>query len=996
MYIPGPASSFRRSSLFRPPAILGDNTPVVSAVNNVVAATEVLPGGGIPDVSVVNDVPPVDVLTGGSVPDFSAINNNNGVPPADSSITDFGGILRDPVIQGIESGQQPPVTFVEVPTATKPEFNVPEQPTGISSLPIANAVSDQVTGIGPNLVTDIGGRRPQKPIGRHVDMPGEHGNNSSFPVLHIENHGHTTGHASDSQAVTHHHPPSPVENHGPTTGHVPDAHSITHQNEAFPSNLNDLSNRMHIDMPSERLNGRSEPFLHRPEIDTNRPIQNVFNTGLDMRSEARLLDLPTSLENIVSLSETRSSQPILHRPESRVQQGVHIDFPGDHGHTGTEPVVHRPEPRVPQGVHIDFPGDHGHTGTQPVVHRPEPRVPQGVHIDFPGDHGHTGTQPVVHRPEPGVPQGVHIDFPGDHGHTGTQPVVHRPEPRVPQGVHIDFPGDHGHTGTQPVVHRPEPRVPQGVHIDFPGDHGHTGTEPVVHRPEPRVPQGVHIDFPGDHGHTGTEPVVHRPEPRVPQGVHIDFPGDHGHTGSQPVIHRPGPKFPQGLHVDFSGDHGHTGTQPVIHRPEPKVEHGAHKPESRLPTTEHIALQGEKKNLGQQINKPDFNTFDGINIDLSRNHVMDMPLDGHHPKALDTGSLGKHVSLDGVSSVQRPILQLPIDTKELIPLSPSTKHVDLTSKHDGVGFPSVHKKKDHVFHENKLPLVSAVRDLVNKYKSRSPSLPDKSSHVKSGPLIDKHGPHSSLTFPDHHDDMHGTPIKNTFEPVHRATGFIDIQPDFLGVPDVSHKDPAVLKHKRLDKLPGVVAISPGHHIDLPEEHNNKLGVPAIHTKDGRHIPLDPAGHDPVGFPDHKLSGKDKMTDIFRKPVIDPFDRPIVVKPKRKPVKDWRLRGKKYYGRRRGKGGRRRKGRGKFRGWKRVHKPKPTIFPGKGHEHPKKDLEKPKPVVKPVKKPVEKPVNKPVHKDTITIIRIPPRGRPHPLEALRNMARAMLGGFLNRLG
>ncbi|XP_052795563.1 hornerin-like [Mya arenaria] len=591
-----------------------------------------------------------------------------------------------------------------------------------------------------------------QPTGPHVDLPGEHGNNNPFAVVHRGSHPMTSSVNTAGSALEN----EPRFFHGRNVHHgtsnsgsdtFVDLVSLGKPNTpaSFPR-LNDIS--------SKSQDASNSPFPTLAEVEAELMAKSAAVAHRD-----GFLNPGDGFAVTDVIGETSGGSPV---------RDVHIDMPGQHGNQGGQPVVHR-EGGAQLGIgHGDLPGQHGNAGeASRVPHQIGSAFHQGtgdVHIDLPGQHGNTAGSPVVHRdgsghggiPNNGARHGgsVHIDLPGQHGNTANMPVVHR-ESGVPHGnVHVDLPGQHGNMETAPVVHRegfqPGGILQQGttlplgnVHVDLPGQHGNQGIHPLVHRegldtgvvPNPQMhhgtPVNAHVDLPGQHGNPSNTPVVHRENPSgnpnsaIPLGsFHIDLPGQHGNTADEPIVHREG--FHQSgmqpgvslsdVHVDLPGQHGNAVDFPVVHR-EGVSQSGGLQPVPHLGDV-HVDIPGQHGNQegvpiihregvgpptgGFQPGRP----LDGVHVDLPGQHGNQgnvpvvhreevSPSGGLHP-GVHLGDVhvdipGQHGNQEGVPIIHREGVGPP--TGGFQPGRPlDGVHVDLPGQHvnqDGV--PVVHRE-----------------------------------------------------------------------------------------------------------------------------------------------------------------------------------------------------------------------------------------------------------------------------------------------------------------
>lgn len=227
--------------------------------------------------------------------------------------------------------------------------------------------------------------------GIHVDLPGEHGNTASVPVVHRPG----------------------------TESHV-NPHSST---------------SIHVDLPGQHGNLSPNPVVHR-EVGHGAPSDFVpghkGSVHVDLPGEHGNLSPVAVVHRDTWTGHTTGGvgthTPPVHGSAGHVG-GVHVDRPGEHGNLSPVPVLHREfgTGHFNDGFLPSFPGGH-HTG--------------GTHVDRPGEHGNNSPHLVLHRGS-GEPQhgagNVHVDLPGEHCNNSPHPVVH---------------GDHGssscHTDTHPV------------------------------------------------------------------------------------------------------------------------------------------------------------------------------------------------------------------------------------------------------------------------------------------------------------------------------------------------------------------------------------------------------------------------------------------------------------------------------------------------------------------------------------------------------------------
>ncbi|WAQ97836.1 hypothetical protein MAR_022209 [Mya arenaria] len=170
---------------------------------------------------------------------------------------------------------------------------------------------------GPGVYSDnqgpSGAHRVTGGVGKtHIDLPGQHGNESPFPVVHRdtgtsagETHVDLPGqHGNDS--------PLPVVHRG----HVPDPHAAETRSSG--------RGKVHVDLPGQHGNNSPHPVVHR--------IGSPPNTGGGRRRQDTFRgNRPLSVVPDLHAGETGSSDGMK----------VHVDLPGQHGNNSPHPVVHR-------------------------------------------------------------------------------------------------------------------------------------------------------------------------------------------------------------------------------------------------------------------------------------------------------------------------------------------------------------------------------------------------------------------------------------------------------------------------------------------------------------------------------------------------------------------------------------------------------------------------------------------------------------------------------
>ena len=933
--------------------------------------------------SPVRILTPTDLGTSGNIP----------VVPTAS-----GAMFDRPIAQSGTADAQAQDTHVitdirgvEPPHPTVPHVDLPNISGNPHNFPILH-IPDPVPGNVGTLVTQTGGITHQNDhAGLHVDRIGEHGNRGPGPVIHRPDTGDHGGVHVDPIGVHNNFGPGPVI-HRPDTGDHGGVHvdPIGVHNNFGPGPVIHRPGTgdhggVHVDPIGVHNNRGPGPVIHRPDTGDHGGV-HVDPIGVhNNRGPGPVIHRPDTGDHggvhvdPIGVHNNRGPGPVIHRPDTD-HGGVHVDPIGVHNNFGPGPVIHRPDTGDHGGVHVDPIGVHNNRGPGPVIHRPDTGDHGGVHVDPIGVHNNRGPGPVIHRPGTGDHGGVHVDPIGVHNNGGPGPVIHRPGTGDHVGVHVDPIGVHNNVGPGPVIHRPDTGDHGGVHVDPIGVHNNRGPGPVIHRPGTGDHGGVHVDPIGVHDNRGPGPVIHRPGTGDHGGVDVDPIGIHNNRGPGPVIHRPGTGDHGGVHVDPIGVHNNRGPGPVIHRPGTGDHGGTH-----VDPINHFDGFGQHDITGTKpvidTTGPFVPTSDGIT------HQKPEYID----RSPSFGILDKILPSPPIKD--RPIFEVPIGiTHTKFPAHPVLP----------TSFPYPNKPK------SRTPLVSMVKSMVDKMLGgvvgKRHNLPIK----PIDPPIDyRKKLHDLRKFPD-------------VSP-HNDVGIVIPNSPFADIHLLPRKPPKFTKPNHVETLPDVVNLKKGEHIDFTGQHDSPFNGPAIHTKDGRHIPLDHSPNDPIGLHDHILPG-----DIS-KPGIDPFEFPTVIPPKHN-IKLNKRRG-------RGKGNRRGKGRRWGKRWnpkkvaviKHGHvdakhgginpdkiypvKPKPEILQDLGHSakghldkiknkdyhgRTKPDIpSKIKDMVKPIK-PIVKKEPKP---KTFTIIHIPPR-QVHPLEALRNVARqgigAIMSGLLRNLG
>ena len=495
--------------------------------------------------------------------------------------------------------------------------------------------------------------------------------------------------------------------------------------------------------------------------------------------------------------------------------GHHIDGVGEHNNPHNEPVIH-----TDAGHHVKIQPDIGHPlNTDPHGHLDKlPGVvsTKGDHIDYPGQHENTHKGPVLHKAD-----GTHLHLKTDHGHphdAGPHGTIDKLPGVIalPPGHHIDGVGEHNNPHNEPAVH-----TDAGHHVKIQPDIGHPlNTDPHGHLDKlPGVvsTKGDHIDYPGQHENTHKGPVLHKAD-----GTHLHLKTDHGHphdTGSHGTIDKlPGViALPAGHHIDLLGEHKNPHNGPAIHTDTGhhiKIKPGIGHPLNTDPHGHLDKLPGVVSTKGDHIDYPGQheNTHKGPVLHKADGTHLHLKTDHGHPH--DTGPHGTIDKLPGVIAL------------------PAGHHIDLLGEHKNPhNGPAIHTNTGH--------------HIKIKPDIGHPPNADPHGHLDKLPgVVSTKGDH--IDYPGQHENTHKGPV------LHKADGtHLHLKTDHGHPHDTG-------SHGTIDKLPGVIALPAGHHIDLLGEHKNPHNGPAIHTNTGHHIKIKPdIGHPPNADPHGHL---DKLPGV----------------------------------------------------------------------------------------------------------------------------------------
>ncbi|XP_060591846.1 uncharacterized protein LOC132746641 [Ruditapes philippinarum] len=294
----------------------------------------------------------------------------------------------------------------------------------------------------------------------HVDLPGEHGNQSPHPVIHR--------HRGENSHISH------VRQHG---------------NDLHTSHSN-----AHVDLPGQHGNESPFPAVHR-------------QSGSQANSQGPHLISPGSHVDLPGQHGNDSPLPAVHR-----QSGSHIGLSGQHGNEHLFPANHRQT-----GSHVDLPGQHGNDSPLPAVHRqsgshiglsgqhdnehlfPANHRQTGSHVDLPGQHGNNSPHPAVHRDTHSSGHHDHMsESAGAHRQSfvdpvsGTPVVISAPRNNIPffPDDHHDAPNMHDHSHSLDATRGNRPPFLPGI------IHPHITGPP---RGLPLMPVPVGVPFPGQRG-----------------------------------------------------------------------------------------------------------------------------------------------------------------------------------------------------------------------------------------------------------------------------------------------------------------------------------------------------------------------------------------------------------------------------------------------------------------------------------------------------------------
>ena len=200
----------------------------------------------------------------------------------------------------------------------------------------------------------------------HVDLPGEHGNNSSLPIIHrVPKRGHRHGH-SDSKKHHDTHVDFPGE-HGNDS-----PYPIVHRSSDGTHDHGTHQTRrghVHIDLPGEDGNDSPYPVIHRKgggHLPPRRVLPRV----------TRVLPQVTPQRTPIK-THVDSSRGVLPLRSSSDTSGVHMHRPSVH----VPPTVALPEPyRTPPGPRVVYHHPSRPSGIPPT-HRREPILPGPMSIE---------------------------------------------------------------------------------------------------------------------------------------------------------------------------------------------------------------------------------------------------------------------------------------------------------------------------------------------------------------------------------------------------------------------------------------------------------------------------------------------------------------------------------------------------------------------------------------------------------------------------------------
>ena len=257
--------------------------------------------------------------------------------------------------------------------------------------------------------------------GVHVDLPGQHGNDSPYPVIH-RSHG-THGHHEHNNQETHVVLPGEHGNNSPypiiQRPSKPSPKSTADTHVDSPSSVIQRpheSHNIHVHLPGQDGNNSPFPVIHRP---------NAGSSPVDIHSKANTV-----------------SNPVNHGLLDHLGDKVHVYKPDHHSVNTSQPEVFDPHALETHNPHSDI---HAHSGHAPHV----PIVPNG------GPPGYYHMSPVrstglhpLREPPYGPPFRRDFMPPAGFqpGQLGVVPFVPPPHLGLPPGFRRFGPGPPLHGG----------------------------------------------------------------------------------------------------------------------------------------------------------------------------------------------------------------------------------------------------------------------------------------------------------------------------------------------------------------------------------------------------------------------------------------------------------------------------------------------------------------------------------------------------------------------
>ncbi|WAR21841.1 hypothetical protein MAR_015815 [Mya arenaria] len=430
----------------------------------------------------------------------------------------------------------------------------------------------------------------------HVDLPGQHGNNSPHPVVHrtgsspiIVEAGHVpNGGMHGGQIAQPGHQgndSSPVVLRVDQTQGIYrsrqdsvrgellrgfDRATISSMPHFIRKVLPNFKRKIHIDLPDQHGNSSSNPVVHRTGSS---PIIVEANHGLN--GEDRVVNFPQESpggrQDSSNSKDMRGFEKTTISSVPVVGAEVHVDLAGQHGNNSPHPVVHR-------------------TGSSPIIveagHVPNGGM-HGGQIDQPGHHGNDSPS-VVQRVDQtqGIYRSRQDGFRGkllrgfDRGTSSSMPYfIRKVLPNFIRKVHVDLPVQHGSNSSHPVVLRtvsPHYTDEAGltphsngktVHAEQPGQHGNDSLLPVVNMVD-RMEGNLRVkqDSSGGKSRRGSETPPISSYTDFKGKVLMDMPAQY-RNNSNPVAYRPGspPNIDEAGHVPHGASKEINLDQPGYHR-----------------------------------------------------------------------------------------------------------------------------------------------------------------------------------------------------------------------------------------------------------------------------------------------------------------------------------------------------------------------------------------------------------------------------------------------